>query len=96
MIEPKFTFHGFQYAEVTGPAKFISAIGVAISSANERRSYFSSSDARLNRLHQNVVWSIQDNMVSVPTDCPQRDERLGWTGDAQAIATTANTLFKID
>ena len=96
VIEPKFTFHGFQFAEVTGPAKFISAIGVAVSSANERRGYFTSSDARLNRLHQNVVWSIHDNMVSVPTDCPQRDERLGWTGDAQAIATTANTLFKID
>ena len=53
---------------------------------------FTSSDARLNRLHQNVVWSIADNMVSVPTDCPQRDERLGWTGDAQAIAMTSNTL----
>jgi len=96
VIEPKFTFHGFQFAEVTGPAKFISATGIAISSANERRGFFESSDARLNRLHENVVWSIYDNMVSVPTDCPQRDERLGWTGDAQAIATTANTLFKID
>jgi alpha-L-rhamnosidase len=96
VLEPKFTFHGFQFAEVTGPAKFISAVGVAISSANERRGFFTSSDARLNRLHQNVVWSIADNMVSVPTDCPQRDERLGWTGDAQAIAMTSNTLFKLD
>jgi alpha-L-rhamnosidase len=96
VIEPKFTFHGFQFAEVTGPASFISATAVAISSANERRGFFTSSDVRLNRLHENVVWSIYDNMVSVPTDCPQRDERLGWTGDAQAIATTANTLFKVD
>ncbi|MBP7897627.1 MAG: family 78 glycoside hydrolase catalytic domain [Candidatus Planktophila sp.] len=96
VIEPKFTFHGFQFAEVTGPATFISATGVAISSANERRGFFTSSDVRLNRLHENVVWSIHDNMVSVPTDCPQRDERLGWTGDAQAIAMTANTIFKID
>lgn len=96
VIEPKFTFHGFQFAEVTGAATFISATAVAISSANERRGFFTSSDVRLNRLHENVVWSIQDNMVSVPTDCPQRDERLGWTGDAQAIATTANTLFKVD
>lgn len=96
VIEPKFTFHGFQFAEVTGPAQFISAVGVAVSSANERRGFFTSSDVRLNRLHENVVWSIYDNMVSVPTDCPQRDERLGWTGDAQAIATTANTLFKVD
>lgn len=96
VLEPKFTFHGFQFAEVTGAATFISATGVAISSANERRGFFTSSDVRLNRLHQNVVWSIHDNMVSVPTDCPQRDERLGWTGDAQAIAMTANTLFKVD
>jgi alpha-L-rhamnosidase len=96
VLEPKFTFHGFQFAEVTGPAKFISAVGVAISSANERRGTFTSSDVRLNRLHQNVVWSIADNMVSVPTDCPQRDERLGWTGDAQAIAMTSNTLYKLD
>jgi alpha-L-rhamnosidase len=96
VLEPKFTFHGFQFAEVTGPATFISAIGLAISSANQRRGYFSSSDARLNRLHENVVWSIADNMVSVPTDCPQRDERLGWTGDAQAIALTSNTLYKLD
>lgn len=96
VLEPKFTFHGFQFAEVTGSATFISAVAVAISSANERRGFFTSSDVRLNRLHQNVVWSIHDNMVSVPTDCPQRDERLGWTGDAQAIAMTANTLFKVD
>jgi alpha-L-rhamnosidase len=95
VLEPKFTFHGFQYAEVTGQATFISAIGIAVSSANERRGFFSCSDARLNRLHENVVWSIRDNMVSVPTDCPQRDERLGWTGDAQAISSTANTLFKL-
>ena len=47
----------------------------------------------LNRLHENVVWSQRDNFVSVPTDCPQRDERLGWTGDAQAFAPTACTLF---
>ena len=96
VLEPKFTFHGFQFAEVTGPAKFVSAVGVAISSANERRGFFTSSDVRLNRLHQNVVWSIADNMVSVPTDCPQRDERLGWTGDAQAIAVTSNTIYKLD
>ena len=96
VLEPKFTFHGFQFAEVTGPATFISAVGIAISSANERRGSFTSSDARLNRLHENVVWSIADNMVSVPTDCPQRDERLGWTGDAQAISMTANTIYKLD
>lgn len=96
VLEPRFTFHGFQFAEVTGNARFISAVGVALSSANERIGYFTSSDARLNRLHENVVWSIADNMVSVPTDCPQRDERLGWTGDAQVISFTSNTLYRLD
>ncbi|HVL60734.1 MAG TPA: alpha-L-rhamnosidase C-terminal domain-containing protein, partial [Microbacterium sp.] len=55
-----------------------------------------SSDPRLERLHSNVAWSQRDNFVSLPTDCPQRDERLGWTGDAQAFAPTASTLFDVE
>lgn len=93
VLEPAFTFHGFRYAEVTGPARVLSATAVAISSDLRPRSEFASSHAALDRFHENVVWSQRDNFVSVPTDCPQRDERLGWTGDAQAFAATANTLF---
>ena len=64
------------------------------SAATRRRArHFECSDADLNRLHENVVWSQRDNFVSIPTDCPQRDERLGWTGDAQAFAATGSTLF---
>lgn len=92
VLEPLFTFHGFQYAEVEG-AELVEATGVAISSDTAPRSHFTSNHSLLNRLHENVVWSQRDNFVSVPTDCPQRDERLGWTGDAQAFAATANTLF---
>jgi alpha-L-rhamnosidase len=92
-LEPIFTFHGFRYAEVTGPATVVEAHAVAISSDLSPRSSFSSSHAALNRFHENVRWSQRDNFVSLPTDCPQRDERLGWTGDAQAFAPTANTLF---
>jgi hypothetical protein len=66
---------------------------VAISSDTPPRSRFASSDPDLDRLHENVVWSQRANFVSIPTDCPQRDERLGWTGDAQAFAATASTLF---
>jgi alpha-L-rhamnosidase len=91
-LEPRFTFHGFQFADVVSDAKVVSGVGVAISSGTKQRSAFSSSDARLNRLYRNVVWSQRDNFVGLPTDCPQRDERLGWTGDAQAFANTANTL----
>jgi alpha-L-rhamnosidase len=92
-LEPAFTFHGFRYAEVETDAELLDAEIVAISSDTPRRSAFECSDARLNRLHENVVWSQRDNFVSVPTDCPQRDERLGWTGDAQAFAATGSTLF---
>jgi len=94
-LEPIFTFHGFQYAEVTG-AEVVSATAVAISSADTSRSSFACSDPRLEQLHSNVAWSQRDNFVSLPTDCPQRDERLGWTGDAQAFAPTASTLFDVE
>ncbi|NHI15737.1 alpha-L-rhamnosidase [Microbacterium excoecariae] len=94
-LEPQFTFHGFRYAEVTG-AEVVSAVAVAISSDLPARSRFSSASAALDRFHSNVVWSQRDNFVSVPTDCPQRDERLGWTGDAQAFAATASTLMDAD
>ncbi|MDQ7879194.1 family 78 glycoside hydrolase catalytic domain [Microbacterium sp. QXD-8] len=91
-LEPAFTFHGFRYADVDG-AEVVSATAVAISSDLAPRSTFTSSHEALDRFHSNVFWSQRDNFVSVPTDCPQRDERLGWTGDAQAFAATANTLM---
>ena len=92
-LEPVFTFHGFRYADVVTDADVLSATAVAISSDLPPRSSFASSHAALDQFHSNVVWSQRDNFVSVPTDCPQRDERLGWTGDAQAFAATASTLF---
>jgi alpha-L-rhamnosidase len=93
VLEPVFTFHGFRYAQVATVAEIIDAEVAAISSDLAQRSSFESSSTQLNRLHENVVWSQRDNFVSVPTDCPQRDERLGWGGDAQAFASTASTLF---
>ncbi|UYO96595.1 glycoside hydrolase family 78 protein [Microbacterium sp. M28] len=93
VLEPQFTFHGFQHAEVEGPVEVLSATAVAISSDLPARSTFRSASEALNRFHSNVFWSQRDNFVSVPTDCPQRDERLGWTGDAQAFAATASTLM---
>lgn len=92
-LEPAFTFHGFRYAEIVSDAEILSAEFIAISSDTPRRGRFECSDQSLNRFHENVVWSQRDNFVSVPTDCPQRDERLGWTGDAQAFAPTASLLF---
>lgn len=92
--EPTFTFHGFRYAEITGvEADKIDAVAVVIHSDLERTGTFECSDDLINRLHSNVVWGQRGNFVSVPTDCPQRDERLGWTGDAQVFSPTASFLY---
>lgn len=94
-LEPLLTLHGFRYAEVAGvpglTAEDIEA--VVIGTDLRRTGWFSSSNELLNRFHENVVWSIRGNFVDVPTDCPQRDERLGWTGDIQVFAPTATFLF---
>ncbi len=89
---PRFTYHGFQYVEVTGyPGKpALDAItGIALNSDTPLTSEFESSDPVLNRLFKNVVWTQRANFIEVPTDCPQRDERLGWMGDAQIYARAA-------
>ncbi|MFK4805773.1 family 78 glycoside hydrolase catalytic domain [Microbacterium sp. ZW CA_36] len=89
--EPEFTFHGFRYARISGLASTLVAedvVAVVLASDLEQTGSFASSDLRLNRLHENVVWSQRGNFLSVPTDCPQR-ERAGWTGDIQAFVGTA-------
>ncbi|EYD75431.1 Alfa-L-rhamnosidase [Rubellimicrobium mesophilum DSM 19309] len=88
---PMFTFMGYRYARVTvaGSARVTRIESVPISSVPERRGFFESGHPLVNRLVLNTVWSQQANFIEVPTDCPQRDERLGWTGDAQVFAGTA-------
>jgi alpha-L-rhamnosidase len=97
--EPAFTFHGFRYVQVDGwpeanvdPGDFTA---IVIHSDFEETGAFTCSDELLNRLHENAVWGLRGNFVDVPTDCPQRDERLGWTGDLQAFAPTAAFLFDV-
>jgi alpha-L-rhamnosidase len=91
--EPRFTFHGFRYAEVTGDVAPSEICAVVLHSDMERAGWFECSDPLLNRLHENVVWSMRGNFLDVPTDCPQRDERLGWTGDIQVFSPTASFLY---
>ncbi len=94
--EPRFTFHGFRYAEIAGwPGELTpDAIqAVVIHSDLERTGWFECSDPLLEQLHENVVWSMRGNFLDVPTDCPQRDERLAWTGDLQLFAPTACFLY---
>jgi alpha-L-rhamnosidase len=96
VFEPTFTFHGFRYLEVDGWPGDLSSddlTAVVISTDLDRIGTFECSDDLLNRLHRNVVWGALGNFVDVPTDCPQRDERLGWTGDLAAFAPTAVYLF---
>ena len=91
IFEPAFTFHGFRYVRVTGyPGRLRArdAVGVVLASDLPATGGFACSDARLTRLHKNVVWSQRANFLSIPTDCPQR-ERTGWTGDIQVFAPAA-------
>jgi alpha-L-rhamnosidase len=92
VFEPRFTFHGFRYVEIRGlpqPLPPEDVIGVVLSSDLEPTGEFSCSDELINQLQHNVLWGQRGNFLDVPTDCPQRDERLGWTGDAQVFARTA-------
>ena len=91
--QPLFTYHGFRYVEVTGnPSKqtLESLIGMVVYSNTPLIGDFSCSNNLLNKIQHNIRWGQASNMYSVPTDCPQRDERLGWMGDAQAFAPTAS------
>jgi alpha-L-rhamnosidase len=94
--EPRFTVHGFRYAQVTGwpgEPQADSVQAVVCHTDMRRTGRFTCSDPLLTRLHDNVVWSMRGNFVDIPTDCPQRDERLGWTGDIQVFAPTAAFLY---
>jgi alpha-L-rhamnosidase len=97
--EPRFTFHGFRYAQVTGlpdPIAADAVTAVVIHSDMRRTGWFDSSHHLLNQLHENVVWGMRGNFLYLPTDCPQRDERLGWTGDIQVFSPTASFLYDAD
>ncbi len=96
--EPRFTFHGFRYAEVDGwPGELCAGDirAVVCHSDMERTGWFECSDPLVNRLHENALWSMRGNFFDVPTDCPQRDERLGWTGDLQVFSPTASFLYDV-
>jgi alpha-L-rhamnosidase len=97
VFEPHFTYHGFRYVEVTGlPARPAPDFIVArhFHSTPPPAGEFACSSDLLNRLMQNIVWTHRDNMHSIPTDCPQRDERLGWMGDMLVFAQPA--AFNMD
>ena len=92
VYEPRFTFMGFRFIEVDGFPGTLTAdniTGVVVHSDMQPTSKYESSDSLINQLQHNIIWGQKGNFLDVPTDCPQRDERLGWTGDAQAFFRTA-------
>ena len=95
--EPRFTFHGFRYLQVEGLSSNADLLAtfeaVVCWTEMEPAGDFSCSDKKLNKLHENVVWGMRGNFIGLPTDCPQRDERLGWTGDIALFAPTACFLY---
>ncbi len=89
---PSFTFHGFQFVEVSGLTEMPKAdflVGLAMSSDLETVGHLETDNSMLNQLYSNIVWTQRSNYLDVPTDCPQRDERLGWTADAQVYIRSA-------
>lgn len=97
LYEPGFTYFGFQYVEITADLKMPEIIdleGCVVYSANKKIGDFSCSNDLINKMHHATVWSQKSNMLSYPMDCPQRDERLGWMGDAQVTAEEA--MFNFD
>jgi alpha-L-rhamnosidase len=96
-LSPKFTFHGFQYVEITGLTKKPTVdmiIGHAVCSNPPQTGIFECSSPLINQIWKNILWTQRDNMLSVPTDCPQRNERMGWMGDAQVFAQTG--IYNLD
>lgn len=95
-FRPLFTYHGFEYMEVTveGHAELDDIAGESMYTDLETTGDFSCSDEVVSKVFQNALWGQRDNFISVPTDCPQRDERLGWTGDAQVFCQSA--MYNMD
>ncbi|KAL3496075.1 bacterial alpha-L-rhamnosidase-domain-containing protein [Aspergillus germanicus] len=94
--QTKFTFHGFRYVQVDGWPGIPTVhdfTALVMHTDMRRRGWFSCSDLLVNKLHESIVWSMRGNFVGIPTDCPQRDERLGWTGDIQVFAPVAMFLY---
>ncbi|MDO5517516.1 MAG: family 78 glycoside hydrolase catalytic domain, partial [Clostridium sp.] len=93
IVSPHFTYFGFRYVRVTGWEGEINKddfVGKVLYSDIERTGYIETAHEKINRLYENTVWGLKSNFMDIPTDCPQRSERLGWTGDAQVFAPTAS------
>lgn len=99
IFSPSTTFHGYRYIEISGigrPLPVADVRGVVLSSIPRFTARFECSDSSLNRLWENILWSTRSNFLSIPTDCPQRNERMGWSGDISVFCPSANYLADTD
>ena len=95
IIQPRFTYHGYRFIEITGIDKALpleSVKGEVISSVNALASGYETSNPKVNKLWENITWSTRSNFLSIPTDCPQRNERMGWSGDISLFSRTSTYL----
>ncbi|KAJ5887274.1 hypothetical protein N7504_011321 [Penicillium tannophilum] len=91
---PRFTFHGFRYVQIGGWNPTLENLVAEVMHTDlHRTGWFNCSHEMINKLHENATWSMRGNFLSLPTDCPQRDERLGWTGDIQVFGPSASFLY---
>ncbi len=99
VFQPKFTSRGYQYIEITGldePLPMEAVQGVSISSVIDLTADYKTSNPKVNQLWSNLVWSNVDNFLTIPTDCPQRNERMGWSGDISVFSRTATYVSNCD
>ncbi|MEI7525518.1 MAG: family 78 glycoside hydrolase catalytic domain [Mariniphaga sp.] len=95
VIQPRFTFHGYRFIEITGiekPLPIASVKGEVISSLKTLASSYETSNPKVNKLWENITWSTRGNFLSIPTDCPQRNERMGWNGDISLFSRTSTYI----
>ena len=95
VIQPRFTFHGYRYLEITGidqPLPLEAVKGLVLSSIHALSSSYETSNKKINKLWENISWSSRGNFLSIPTDCPHRNERMGWSGDISVFSRTATYL----
>ncbi|MBD1365418.1 family 78 glycoside hydrolase catalytic domain [Mucilaginibacter sp. ZT4R22] len=98
IISPRFTYHGFRYIEITGIDRALPLTAVkgdVLSSVHRFSASYETSNTAVNKLWQNITWSTLANFMSIPTDCPQRNERLGWSGDISVFSGTATYLAEV-
>lgn len=96
-ITPRFTLHGYRFIEITGidrPLPLEAVKGTVLSSVGKLASYYETSNPKVNRLWENIIWSSYANLLSIPTDCPQRNERMGWAGDISVFSRTSTYLTR--